>query len=249
MMVRLVAALSAASLAWAVVAPTAAAAGGSSIASAPVVSYGQQEFGNTTTDGGPAFIAGEGGSSWWNLPVVTGDRVTIDLTGQTEGDGFVAGAYAIGTNDFNFAQTQPFVSSTQANTFEFVFTAPAKGTMPLNVYTPDSIGAYNFTASVRHKLVLRLFPKGTNRRSHQTRFAVTVRTPDGATIKNPVLRMHVQLLTPHAGWRSIQSSAVKSTFSVHWTQRQLGSPQKVRVQVLGSNYATATTRPVEVTAR
>lgn len=236
-------------VACAVVVPVAHAAGGASIASAPVVTYGQQEFGNTTTDGGFAFIAGDGGSSWWNLPVVTGDRITIDLTGQTEGDGFTASAYAVGTNDYNFDQRRPFAASMQNNTFKFGFTAPGSGMMPLNVYTPDSVGPYSFTASVQHSVVLYLVSGGTSSRLHETHFSLSVRNPDGVTITSPALRMHVQLRSPRAGWRTVRSGNVKTTFSVRWTPRQRESQQEARVQVMGPDYVTATTRALRVDAR
>jgi hypothetical protein len=59
------------------------AAGGATIASAPTVAYGQQEFGNTATDSTVAqdLCHGSDQTSWWLASVTAGDRLTIDFGG------------------------------------------------------------------------------------------------------------------------------------------------------------------------
>src|ERR1700722_7676607 len=88
------------------VVPGTAAASGNSIASAPVVAYGQQAFGNTETDGGnnPGSLSLEGvcstagNNGWWNLPVVAGDGVTVDWEAPAESYAMV---FPVGTTDYN----------------------------------------------------------------------------------------------------------------------------------------------------
>jgi hypothetical protein len=238
-------------------APAALAAGGASIAAAPTVACGQQEFGNTVTDShAPSCDSTIGpGRSWWLLVVTTGDRVTIDLEGQTEGDGFTADVYKPGTNDFNYAsQFDPYATNQNsaaafADKFELSFTAPSSGLMPLDVSTCDSIGSYDFTATVSHRLVLALTDGATDGRRHRTRFALSVRNPDGAPVSDGALRMRVQLLGGHGHWSTLWHGPVNSAFSITWARSKRQMRQSVRVQVFGARYQTATSRAVSLTAR
>ncbi|MDQ1699421.1 MAG: hypothetical protein QOG34_1284 [Frankiaceae bacterium] len=136
------------------VVPSAYAAGGSDIASAPTVAFGQSQSGNTTTDSGSdgsCFSPHGYGNSWWNLPVSTGDKITIDMAGQTEGDGFNLRVYPSGTNDFNVSNsTEPYAENEQADSSEVKFTAPSDGVMPMDISTCDSLGTYSFTAYLTH---------------------------------------------------------------------------------------------------
>lgn len=225
------------------------AAGGASIAAAPIVAYGQQEFGNTTTDGGVAFLPGEGGSGWWKLPVVAGDEVTVDFSGQSQGDGFTLGIYPSDANDYNYNQVDRIGTSAQENTFAYSFVAPATGLDPMNVYTPDSVGDYNFIASVRHQLVARLIVGRTNRASNRTRFMLSLHNPDGAVVSANGLSMRVQSRSAENRWRTIDESPAQGSFTIRWPKRLVGTRLQLRVLVTGSAYRAAQTAVVRLRVR
>ena len=164
---------------------SARATGGASIGSAPTVVYGQQEFGNTVTDEGgepPNCDTTRGpGRSWWMLPAVVGDRITIDLEGQTEGDGFQINVYPLGTNQFNFPKAQRAASiERQESREELVFTAPSTGSMPMDVLTCDAIGSYDFTTYVTHTVRLALLHLSRLRPGDL--LTVLVHSPDGGIV-------------------------------------------------------------------
>ena len=58
---------------------SAMAEGGTSIATAPVVTWGEQEFGNTAQ--GTHLFVPHGFDQFWGLNVVAGDKLTIDWEG------------------------------------------------------------------------------------------------------------------------------------------------------------------------
>lgn len=233
-------------------ASAAVASGGANIASAPTVVYGQQEFGNTVTDDGqgtPNCDTTRGpGRSWWTLPVTAGDRVTIDLGGQTQGDGFSIDVYATGTNDFDVAQRLPYASEDDfRDQVELVFTAPVSGTMPMDVSTCDDIGTYAFTAYVQHRLVLSLSAGATNHRSHRTKLIVGAHNPDGVVVNSAVLRCRFERLG-HRKWIMIATRAQPFALSYKWPRSERGTWQWLRVQVSGSGYLTAASQSVRVRA-
>lgn len=234
----------------------AAATGGASIATAPTVPYGAQQFGNTVTDDGHAPNCDSTigpGRSWWLLPVTTGDKVTIDIEGQTEGDGFTVNVYKSGTNDFNYAsQFDPYAtnangSSAFSDQFELPFIAPSSGLMPMDVSTCDSIGSYDFTAYVAHKLVLGLNPAGTKRRQHRSLFGVQLHNPDGVAVSSSGIKAAVQVLT-HGHWTTLGTVGSPYRFSIKWALKLRGHFQSVRVVVSGAGYQTTTSRTLRVKA-
>jgi hypothetical protein len=92
--------------------PGEVATGGGSIASAPTVAYGQLEFGNTATDLPANEFANGYCYSWWLVPAITGDKITIDWTSEPDANGAYLTAlwaylYPVGTTDFNFPNTNP----------------------------------------------------------------------------------------------------------------------------------------------
>ena len=226
---------------------SALASGGASIASAPTVVYGQQEFGNLASDNGeaPCDISGDpiGGSSWWNLPVTAGDRVTIDYEGDL--GGFYL--FPVGTTDFALTSTDPFETSHLGSNGKqrAVFTAGRSGSMPLDLGMNDGCypvasldppaynmrpGPYDFTAYVLHKLVLSMSAR-SNRRQHRTYLYVGAHNPDGVPITNGV----------HAAFQLLYGGRWHPTGTyVHWTGRARGKWWRVRAQVAGSGYVTAT---------
>jgi hypothetical protein len=171
------------------VAGTAFAAGGGDIASAPVVSYGTQQFGNTATDYGSRELPSCGsGDSWWQLPVTAGDKVTIDYEGGVDYEN----TYPVGTTDFNVNDTNVFQQSTIGSNDkqEVVFTAPRTGVMPLEFWnSPGGLcfgtsyndpGPYDFTVYVLHGMRLSL--TATPKKHHRLKLRIAVHNPDGAPL-------------------------------------------------------------------
>ncbi len=62
-------------------APTALADGGPKIAGAPTIPFGEPQFGNTL-NGGRSLDGAY--NSYWSLPVIAGDQITIEWRGPVE---------------------------------------------------------------------------------------------------------------------------------------------------------------------
>lgn len=192
-------------------ASSAQAAGGASIASAPVVVYGQQEFGNSATDGGvnPAReCAHQPKNGWWTLTVTTGDEVTIDWEALPSQ---YLEVFPPGTTDFTVANTPSLASSLISSNgrAQLSFTARVGGIMPLVIGTeacddPGDPGPYSFTAYVAHAVRLSLPRVGHLRPGSSV--PVGVHTPDGAPITDPALTVTVQLLN-HGHWQSLGTAS------------------------------------------
>jgi hypothetical protein len=232
---------------------SALAAGGSSIAAAPTMVYGQQEFGNTATDG--IFTAHDGYASWWQLPLIAGDHLTLDF----EGAGVQCERiWPVGTNDFNLNGATPVqVAITGSNgKQEVTLTASQDGSMPLEFQAgwPDCdkegslgpTGPYDFIANVQHALVVSLSVSKVNRRTHRTTFGLSLHNPDGATVSSPSLRYDVQHRAGTGGWQTTSNLRPTFAFSYRWAPRQRGKWQYIRVQVHGPGYLTTTSRTLRV---
>lgn len=122
----------------------AAAKGGASISSAPSVVYGQQEFGNTLEGGTTPWIPGTFVySSYWTLPVISGDSVKIDWEAEDpDNNSFFLDVLPAGTNDFNQFTVTPVASQQIASGTknELAFSAGSTGTMPIRFKLTANIG-------------------------------------------------------------------------------------------------------------
>lgn len=142
--------------------PAAASAdGGSSIATAPTVAYGQQQIGNTATGalhkdccGGGTFY------SFWGLPVLAGDEVTIDWESVARETDLKL--MPVGTTDYTFQQTEEAAHDYLKgnNKSQLRYRAPVSGVLPMafEIEDNDNPGPYAFTASVQHVLFAALTP-------------------------------------------------------------------------------------------
>jgi hypothetical protein len=239
---------------------SALAAGGSSIASAPVVSYGQQEYGSIgdsqeqtrdhcDTGDYPA------GTSWWNLLVRAGDRVTIDFESNPSVDAGLT-VFSVGTTDFQVGTVGESVYAIpdQNGKGQTTFNAPKSGGMPLGFFGCEATGPYDLTAYVRHGLFLYL--KASGYASHQTKFYLALHTPDGKPVGSKSLVGDVQRNDPKEGNRWITSFHVypgkpyngKWNFSYHWMNYLHGQNVKVRVLVHGPGYQNTTSNTAQVKA-
>jgi hypothetical protein len=241
-----------------IVAGPAMAAGGRDIRSAPTVVYGEQQFGNAATDGGSTgscFQRTGQGNSWWLLPVSTGDEITIQLEGESSGDGLSVRVYPNGTNEFNVEDTDYYVVDTtngpeDAERLELVFTAPVTGTMPMDVVTCDSVGSYAFTAYVRHRVRLSV-PRIPSLPTSGT-VAVDVRTPDGGTVDDAGLFVALQMRRRGGRWKTVGTSTVgNSTANVSYAapRKFWGRRPSVRAVSGGANYVTQYSRARKIRIR
>lgn len=188
----------------------AAATGSRDIASAPIVSYGVQSFGNTATDTDLEHCDEK--DSWWLLPTSAGDRVTVDF----EGDGVkYATVYPIGTTDFNVEKAD-YVDETETGSNgkgEMIFKASQTGNMPVSFanYNCDfgmevDPGPYDFTAYVQHGLSVTIPRKATRPRTGT--LSVGVHTPDGGEVDDSSLSVELQAKPWGGKWKHVSSATV-----------------------------------------
>lgn len=186
----------------------AAATGGRDIASAPIVSYGEQEFGNTATDGGDPECWGEDCHSWWQLPTSAGDRITLDFEGS---DCTRAVVWPVGTTDFNVEDKSDLDSKGVGsnNKAELVVKASQTGSMPLDFTADDcsdSPGPYDFAAHVQHGLSVTVPRKATRPRIGT--LTVGVHTPDGGEVDDSGLTVELQAKPWGGKWKHVSSATV-----------------------------------------
>lgn len=138
----------------------AGAAGGSNIASAPTVAYGQHTFGSTATGEFECDPA-----EYWNLAMQAGDQVTIDWATANGHYAEEAMIYPAGTTDFsinNIGYLKRF-SIGSNNHAEAIFSTGVGGSFPL-IFTGEgdycegrgAPGPYDFTATIQHSLTIAL---------------------------------------------------------------------------------------------
>src|SRR4029077_343903 len=131
----------------AIAATSALAEGTNSIASAPRISFGHLQTGNTATG---FEVAGQLWS-FWKGPVRAGDTVTIDWEAKR---GTNIKVFSTETTDFNFTKAEPVhkggIGPTGRNEFRFV--AANSGLMPLafEAISTEYGGPYAYTVRVKH---------------------------------------------------------------------------------------------------
>jgi hypothetical protein len=242
--------LTAAAVAWLLLGtPSAFAAGGADIAAAPNVVFAAQEFGNTSTDSTSAedLCGGAEQNSWWLVPVITGDSVTINYEGAGAQDETL---YPVGTDDSNVVNAQDAQHSELGSngTQQGTYTAPSDGSMPLDFSTYDcdfgpsgTPGPYDFTASIQHAVVLGL-PSETSL-PLSGGLDVGVHNPDGAAIADPSLTLVLQLQSTGHPWATIgTATAGTGTAAIPYriSSSLAGRKVEIRVTASGSAYVTET---------
>jgi hypothetical protein len=230
---------------------SASADGATTVAGAPLVVYGQQQFGNTATGGidRSSGICVYDIRSHWLLPVTAGDQITIDW--EIQATDTLLRVYPLGTNDFNIGQTQllQYQELTNNGRSELVFTAPASGSLPL-VFQGSTgpcsddgyTGPYDFTADVRHVVRLSLPRLAAVRR--KAVLPVVVRSADGQPISDPSLLVDVQLRTRTA-WLTVgraPANGGQAQVALNIPRRYRNQLMRLRAVAQGANYLTASTR-------
>jgi hypothetical protein len=153
-------AFAAALLAALVAAGPATAAGGKSIASAPVLRPGAEASGDTSIDetGNGSIGSDESQGCWndveyWRLALAAGDQVLIKGTALSPAHHFGIGLFPAGTTDRNLGKAIAVVSQFPRRG-PIRFTARSSGTHVL-VIGPTcynaSDGPYRFVVTLRHK--------------------------------------------------------------------------------------------------
>jgi hypothetical protein len=220
------------------VAPSAQAEGGPAIAGAPVVSYGQQEFGFVH------FVKYEDCRQWWLLPTVAGDHLQIDWEVQ---DPYIElRLYGVGTTDFNFLQKSALTSGgVNANMkAEFTYVSEETGDLPMLFTDPGCYGnaepgPYNFAAQVTHSVVVAS-PNLTVLHAHGV-VAVPVHDPTGGEVNNPALSCALEI-KGRGQWITIgRAPVVSSLATIHFTVpvRLRHQSVSLRAVATGAGYFTA----------
>lgn len=192
-----------------VVAPSARAEGGAAISGAPVVAYGQQEFGYVH------FVKYEDCRQWWLLPSVAGDHLQIDW--EVQDPYVVLRLYPLGTNDFNFPQNNTLTSGGINSNMkaEFTYVSEQTGDLPMLFTDPGCYGnaepgPYNFTAYVTHSIVVGspniavLHARGI--------VAVPVHDPAGGEINTPVVTCVLEI-KGRGRWTALGTAPVANSLA------------------------------------
>ena len=231
----------------------AVASGGANVSTAPQVSYGQQEFGNTATDHGEqtenhCLYLGETGNSWWNLPVNAGDRVTIDFESDPSIDVGLA-VFAVGTSDFQVGTVgeSHYATPDGNGKAQSIFTATVTGTMPMDFFECDTPGPYDFTVQIQHDVRLGL-PALTSLPLTGS-VSVGVHNPDGVALTDPALIVYLQVKPKGGDWATIGSapaSAGVATISYAAASTMAGQKVSLRAVSAGPGYLTDSTSSEKV---
>jgi hypothetical protein len=232
---------------------TAQASGDAGIASAAVVTYGQQYFGNTATDSS----APDCGThySWWLLPVVAGDEVDIDF----EGTGVkYEETWPIGTTDFNVRSTEDLQQAPISNNGkqEAVVEITTSGNLPLAFLASDCDssfipGPYDFTATVLHGVKLGIPVLVAPAQAGTV--TVGVHNPDGLALSGPSLSITLQVESADAdsdAWVNVgsgQPANGTATFSYAIPSTYVGKKIQVRAVSTGPGYSDASSDTAMIT--
>lgn len=238
------------------------AEGGASIATAPTVTPGRQEFGNLVN--GVAVPNGCSGeithNQWWLLSITVGDHVVIDWEEPVEIATDHAGiaVYPVGTTDFNYPHTSSVLvqhlNSNAKN--EATFVATRSGNMPMLIASAIENcfagipGPYSFTESVTH--ALNVAPPRVRRVAHHGHVTVAVHNPEGGPISSPLLRVALQVQRPNGSWHSVGTAAVThSAAHIRYTipRRLLTKAVMLRATAHGAGYLTTSSRSIKVRVR
>ena len=201
-------------IATAATSPTAAArqGGGGTIASAPTVTPGTQEFGNTA-DGKYQYYGQDYGADFWKLSLIAADHVTVDWESTYDSgcgcwyvDRFLV--WPKGTTDYSINNVDPFQKFYGGGNgkAESSFTANATGAFPIMFVSVDEnggTGPYDFTVRVRHLPRIKMQQLPT-RVSSGMSAKVTAYFADGKPISGakPVIRVRGQW---QGAWHSLGS--------------------------------------------
>ncbi len=224
---------------------SAYAEGAQSIAGAPTVVVGQQEFGTLSTRDAHCVYA-----SWWLLPVVVGDTVQIDW--EVQDGGIHLHLWAPGTNDFNYATRESLRSEPNPNLkTEFTFQATQTGTMPMRFAVGERCstatvpGPYSFTVNITHELSLGL-PFVSTLRSRGS-LTVGVHNPEGGPVGDPAVQLELQI-KGRGSWQTIGVGTAGSPVTAYRIPARLRHSRHMTLRVIahGQGYSPASSAHLKV---
>ena len=221
---------------------TASAAGGASVGTAPLVTAGVHQFGNTT-----GYTGDSSGCfctlyyEYWKVHLIAGDvlAVKFENASNTMSPGVTGlDLYPVGTDDFNITNTSTAVETIMNSNghAELTYTAPSTGDYPLRYYSKDSFsqpGAYDFWAYVKHGVRLDFHVAAL---AHSGTVAIEARYPDGAVIPSG---LGVTAYGYWSGrWHKIGSAAVRNgQIALHYRiPKTVGGKMKLSVNAGGSAF-------------
>jgi hypothetical protein len=222
-------------------APTAFASGGSTIASAPIIAPGQQEFG-TTADGqydcGPA--------DFWNLSLESGDAVTIDWEASVIANANQLDVFPAGTTDYSINNVTPLQTFGLGDNgkAQSTFTAGTAGIYPL-IFEADGCGStpagpFDFIVYVTHAQNVLLSPVTDGVTGVA---AVQDHDAAGNPLAAPTVSVTLQISSSGMPWTTIATGApVAGTASIPYALPASVEGKRVKFRAVsqGSGYQTAT---------
>jgi hypothetical protein len=247
---------------------SAAGAGGTSIASSPIVSIGALQSADTSSDqtssgaiGSPSSTGCWNDLEYWRLPLTAGDAVLIKASELSLAHNIQLGVFPAGTTDTSIHKTDAILDAFP-DEGPIRFSVKESGTYPLvagpNCY--DGVdGPFNFTVTVTHHTVVervRIGVKSVATTGTSGVVTATAHTPSGALITDPKLQLGL-----YGTWKS-KPSAKATTRLLSTGSPKQGTVQldfsfpsglkgtKVALHVAtkpGGPYASASSKSVEVT--
>lgn len=237
--------------------PAAAYAdGGPTIAAAKPAPVSVQEFGNTANGGlgQPGCDSSTGNSyrSWWELPVLAGDQVTLDW--GTQITSMAMNILPEGTTDYSLFDVSPVVSENVNDNYvnDATYTVPQDGTLPFEFKSDTGCGSppgpYNFIVYVQHGVVLSL-PQVSTLPTSGT-IAISVHNLDGAPINDPSLTVSFAIEGSNQssyttiGTAPVSNGVATVTYTV--PSSVYGQQATIEATSSGTNYVDATSATQDV---
>jgi len=188
--------------------------------------------------------------SWWLLPVIAGDEVTIDWEVQSRPP--VIEILPAGTNDFNSSSNSTVARGglQPNNKGELTYQATVTATLPVGFGYITGCdqkpgGPYNFTASVVHRLVLGIPPTSTLARKGT--LSVAVHSPDGGPVNNPAVQLALQI-KGRGSWQTIGVGTAANPVIAYRVPARLRHSRHVTLRALahGQGYSPTSSAHVKV---
>jgi hypothetical protein len=223
-----------------------ALADSSTIAGAPTIVPGQQNFGNLasiTPD------SDDCASAFWLLPETAGDTITINWETQTSATHL--SVYPSGTSDFNVDSADSLQDQGPAenNRNQLTFQITSDGTLPVRFddngaegCETGAAGPYDFTVSITHDMVVSV---GTLPAALSGTATVGLDSPDGSPLGAP-LTGFIQVSANGFPWTTIgQAAAANGAAVVPYAipATLAGKTVKLRAVGNGPGYTSESSAP------
>jgi hypothetical protein len=227
----------------------ALAAGGTTIASAPMVAPGATVSANSATD--PTAVGDDGvgfesgcwdAVEYWKLPLTAGDAVTISVTIGVPTYNLEIGVFPSGTNDKSLANAKSIKTGLPTDKVPLTFTAPLTGTYALaagpNCYNGAG-GPFTFQVAVAHHAVAKIAVSLPTLTHIAASGSITAKvTAGGSPVTNPGMALKL-----YAGSHLIGTAAPKNGSARFAYRLPAGTTGTIVLRVRGA----ASSAPLTVT--